>query len=123
MDFLDTLLTRNARFAAADFSPELKMMPSTGTVVVGCVDPRVDPAEILALEPGEVAVIRNVGGVNKVVRLFEIISEEELRNMLPPPPPADRPGSGSGSGSGSGQLLSLLHEMYEMYGMHGMYEM
>jgi len=33
---------------------------------------------------------RNVGGVNKVVRLFEIISEEELRNLLPPPPaPAD----------------------------------
>jgi hypothetical protein len=28
--------------------------------------------------------------VNKVVRLFEIISEEELRNLLPPPPvPAD----------------------------------
>ena len=35
-------------------------------------------------------VTRNVGGVNKVVRLFEIISEEELRNLLPPPPaPAD----------------------------------
>jgi len=30
-------------------------------------------------------VIRNVNGVNKVVRLFEIISEEELRNLLPPP--------------------------------------
>ena len=29
---------------------------------------------------------RNVSGVNKVVRLFEIISEEELRNLLPPPP-------------------------------------
>jgi osmotically-inducible protein OsmY len=33
---------------------------------------------------------RNVSGVNKVVRLFEIISEDELRNLLPPPPaPAD----------------------------------
>jgi len=32
---------------------------------------------------------RNVSGVNKVVRLFEIISEEELRNLLPPPAPAD----------------------------------
>jgi osmotically-inducible protein OsmY len=31
-------------------------------------------------------VTRNVGGVNKVVRLFEIISEDELRNLLPPPP-------------------------------------
>jgi osmotically-inducible protein OsmY len=36
-------------------------------------------------------VIRNVNGVNKVVRLFEIITEEELRNLLPPPPPADKP--------------------------------
>ncbi len=35
-------------------------------------------------------VIRNVGGVNKVVRLFEIISEEELSNMLPQPP-ANKP--------------------------------
>jgi osmotically-inducible protein OsmY len=29
------------------------------------------------------ALIRNVGGVNKVVRMFEIISEEELRRQLP----------------------------------------
>ena len=34
---------------------------------------------------------RNVGGVNKVVRLFEIISEDELRNLLPPPAPAADP--------------------------------
>ena len=31
------------------------------------------------------ALIRNVGGVNKVVRMFEIISEEELRRQLPAP--------------------------------------
>jgi len=36
-------------------------------------------------------VIRNVNGVNKVVRVFEIITEEELRNLLPPPPPPDKP--------------------------------
>jgi osmotically-inducible protein OsmY len=34
---------------------------------------------------------RNVGGVNKVVRLFEVISEDELRNLLPPPAPANAP--------------------------------
>ena len=37
------------------------------------------------------ALIRNVGGVNKVVRMFEIISEEELRGLLPAP--ADKPGA------------------------------
>lgn len=31
------------------------------------------------------ALIRNVSGVNKVVRMFEIISEEELRRQLPAP--------------------------------------
>ena len=35
------------------------------------------------------ALIRNVNGVNKVVRMFEIISEEELRGLLPAP--ADKP--------------------------------
>jgi carbonic anhydrase len=66
MTFNDVMLDRNAAFANDMFSPELKMMPSTGTVVVGCVDPRVDPANVLGLKQGEAAVIRNVGGrVNK----------------------------------------------------------
>jgi osmotically-inducible protein OsmY len=34
---------------------------------------------------------RHVNGVNKVVRLFEIISEEDLRGLLPPPAPAEAP--------------------------------
>lgn len=66
MDFLDVMLERNAQFAETGFSPELKMMPSTGTIVLGCVDPRVDPVHVLGLKQGETAVIRNVGGrVNK----------------------------------------------------------
>lgn len=62
MDFNDVMLERNADFSKTAFAPELKMMPSTGTVVVGCVDPRVDPANVLGLKQGEAAVIRNVGG-------------------------------------------------------------
>lgn len=62
MDFLDTLADRNAAFARTDFAADLTMMPSTGTIVVGCVDPRVDPALVLGLAQGEAAVIRNVGG-------------------------------------------------------------
>ena len=30
--------------------------------MLGCVDPRVDPAHVLGLEVGDAAVIRNVGG-------------------------------------------------------------
>ena len=62
MEFLEQLTGRNAHFAETAFVPGLKMMPSTGTIVVGCVDPRVDPAAVLGLEQGEAAVIRNVGG-------------------------------------------------------------
>jgi carbonic anhydrase len=62
MDFLELLLERNAQFAKIGFSPDLKMMPSTGTIILGCVDPRVDPVEVLGLKQGEAAVIRNVGG-------------------------------------------------------------
>ncbi len=66
MDFNALMLERNAHFAESGFNPELKMLPSTGTIVVGCVDPRVDPVDVLGLKAGEVAVIRNVGGrVNK----------------------------------------------------------
>src|ERR1700760_431407 len=62
MDFNDVMLERNADFSKTAFAPELKMMPSTGTVVIGCVDPRVDPAHVLGLKQGEAAAIRNVGG-------------------------------------------------------------
>jgi hypothetical protein len=30
--------------------------------------------------------VRTISGVRKVVRAFEVISEEELRRMMPPPP-------------------------------------
>ena len=62
MNVIETLTQRNAAFAASRFSPDLKIMPSLKTMIIGCVDPRVDPAEIFGLEPGEAAVLRNVGG-------------------------------------------------------------
>ncbi|MFU2325621.1 carbonic anhydrase [Pseudomonas sp. NFX98] len=62
MDFLQTLAQRNAAFADSDFSADLKIIPSRKTMIIGCVDPRVDPMDVLQLKPGEAAVIRNVGG-------------------------------------------------------------
>ncbi|WP_045821293.1 carbonic anhydrase [Williamsia herbipolensis] len=38
------------------------LMPALRTIVIGCVDPRVDPELLLGAQVGEVAVIRNVGG-------------------------------------------------------------
>ena len=62
MELLETLARRNAEFAETGFDADLKMLPSRRLMIVGCVDPRVDPMDILKLEPGEAAVIRNVGG-------------------------------------------------------------
>lgn len=62
MDFLEHLAQRNEDFATNEFTSGLKMMPSQKTVIIGCVDPRVDPADIFKLESGEAVVIRNVGG-------------------------------------------------------------
>ncbi|SEN10757.1 carbonic anhydrase [Luteibacter sp. UNCMF331Sha3.1] len=62
MEFFHTLLERNADFAEQGFVDGLRMLPSRQTVIIGCVDPRVDPADIFDLQPGEAVVIRNVGG-------------------------------------------------------------
>ena len=62
MTDLHELITRNAEFAVSEFSADLTINPSGNMMVVGCVDPRVDPAHVLALRNGEAAIIRNVGG-------------------------------------------------------------
>jgi carbonic anhydrase len=58
----DELATRNARFADGGSFVDLRLAPSGSLTVIGCVDPRADPADVLGLELGEAAVIRNVGG-------------------------------------------------------------
>lgn len=62
MNFLETLAQRNADFVESGFSADLKIIPSQKTMIIGCVDPRVDPMAVLKLEHGEAAIIRNVGG-------------------------------------------------------------
>ncbi|SEN89478.1 carbonic anhydrase [Actinacidiphila rubida] len=62
MTSVSELLERNSSFATARFRADLEINPSGDLMVIGCVDPRVDPARILGLEQGEAAVIRNVGG-------------------------------------------------------------
>ena len=62
MTVVDTVAERNDDFARTRFIPGLPMLPRLRTLVVGCVDPRVDPAHVLGLETGDAAVIRNVGG-------------------------------------------------------------
>ncbi len=62
MTIVDTLTKRNKDFAAHRFPAGLSLMPTLRTMVIGCVDPRVDPAHVLGLESGEAVVIHNIGG-------------------------------------------------------------
>lgn len=62
MNVIDTILQRNETFSKTDFNKDLKIVPSTKTMIIACVDSRVDPADIFGLKPGDAVVIRNVGG-------------------------------------------------------------
>jgi carbonic anhydrase len=62
MTTFDTLIARNQDFASHEFSKDLSMMPALRALIIGCLDPRVDPAHLLGLGPGEAIVIRNIGG-------------------------------------------------------------
>ena len=58
----DTLIERNQDFASHPFPKDLPLVPTLRAMIIGCVDPRVDPALLLGLKLGEAVVIRNIGG-------------------------------------------------------------
>jgi carbonic anhydrase len=68
MGTLDSMLKRNKDFAARQsgagtLMPSLpRALPNVKAIIIGCADMRVDPADILGLEPGEAVVMRNIGG-------------------------------------------------------------
>jgi carbonic anhydrase len=62
---LAPLMERNASFAATDAKdkvPAIPFIPNRGLFVITCIDPRVDPVNILGLELGDAIVLRDVGG-------------------------------------------------------------
>ncbi len=62
MSNFNQLLDRNVNYTRGFSHGSLQIMPKLPTVVLTCVDARVDPAHFLGIEPGEVVVIRNLGG-------------------------------------------------------------
>jgi carbonic anhydrase len=62
MSDLDVLIGRNRHFAQRFADGGLSIRPRLSTVVLSCLDARVDPARIFELELGDAAVIRNAGG-------------------------------------------------------------
>jgi carbonic anhydrase len=58
----EELVRRNAAFAATGAFAGLPFPTSDTLQVLGCVDSRVDPGDVLGLELGEAVVMRNIGG-------------------------------------------------------------
>ena len=66
MSNIAPLLDRNRAFAsdrgARQGMPRLPFIPNLNLYIVTCIDPRVDPAQVLGLKLGEAVVQRDVGG-------------------------------------------------------------
>jgi carbonic anhydrase len=61
MTRMTPLLERNEQFARS-YTPAALGLPTAKTLIVTCLDHRVDPAIVLGLQLGEAPVIRNAGG-------------------------------------------------------------
>jgi carbonic anhydrase len=81
-------MQRNAEFVARGFTPNLRLAATLGIIVIGCVDPRVDPALILGLELGDAAVLRNIGGRVTPATLETLSLLGTLPRLLGAPGPA-----------------------------------
>ncbi len=97
MDTIETLHERNKQFAAGEFKRGLAMAPHLRAMIIGCADPRVDPANVLGLELGDAAVIRNVGGRITPATLQTMAMLRLVASAEPGGPP------------GAGWNLILLH--------------
>ncbi|MGH4002258.1 MAG: beta-class carbonic anhydrase, partial [Pseudonocardiaceae bacterium] len=62
MTAIEDLVARNARRSGTGPGP-LASWPGLRVAVVTCMDARIDPAQLLGLQPGDAHVIRNAGGV------------------------------------------------------------
>lgn len=72
MSDLDVYAARNAAFAESFDKGDLVIKPNFGTIVLTCVDPRVDPAYFAGLELGDALVMRTVGARATDTALLEV---------------------------------------------------
>ena len=73
---LGVLLDRNRSFAEQFEAGDLEIRPRMSTVILTCLDARVDPAHLFGLGLGDALVVRNAGGwiTPEVLRDLAILS-------------------------------------------------
>ena len=62
MTDVQTLIDRNIEFASSFDQGDLKILPRLSTLVLTCLDARVDPVHFFGLKLGDAVVMRNIGG-------------------------------------------------------------
>lgn len=72
MSDLSTFAERNAAFTADFPFGDLQVKPRFSTIILTCVDARVDPAYFFGLEPGDALVLRTAGGRATKTALREV---------------------------------------------------
>ncbi|MFY0662002.1 MAG: hypothetical protein JXR15_16025 [Shimia sp.] len=77
-----TLLDRNANFAARFSDGDMPVFPKLNTMIIACIDARVDPAHVLGLDLGDAVVIRNTGGRVTPAVIEEISALSVLINQI-----------------------------------------
>jgi carbonic anhydrase len=79
------------------------MGPSLNKVVIACLDARVDPAVVLGVEQGQIAVIRNVGRRVTPHTVLELVVLQEVARA-----------AGSDIGAGRAELLGPYFETEQL---------
>ena len=78
MTVTDQLLSNNDTYSADFVKGALPMPPAKKTAILACMDARLDPARVLALEEGDAHVIRNAGGVATTDALRSLLISQRL---------------------------------------------
>ena len=73
MSSTDMFLANNARYAEQFQKGQMPLAPSKQTVIVACMDARIETGRLLGLEEGDAHVIRNAGGV---------VTDDVLRSIV-----------------------------------------
>ncbi len=86
-DSFTTLLDRNRSFAEQFEAGDLTIRPRLSTIILTCVDSRVDPGHLFGLELGDAAVMRNDGGRITTAVMEELAILGVLAANMPGPSP------------------------------------
>lgn len=81
MSDLETLYSNNASFAATFDQGDLGVKPNLSTLILTCVDARVDPARYAGIELGDALVLRNPGARVTEAAALEVSVLWELMAM------------------------------------------